>query len=96
VGAQAAQPGLSQGQTVYVPVYSNVFFGDQARTFDLSVTLSIRNTDGKTPIKLSKVAYYNETGKLVKEFLEKPAELRPWNSTRFFIKESDVPASAYL
>ena len=94
VGAQAAPPSLSQGQTVYVPVHSRVFFGDKARAFELSVTLSIRNTNGKVPIKLTKVAYYDETGKLIKDYLEKPVELKPWNSTRFFIKESDVTGGA--
>jgi hypothetical protein len=93
-GAQAAPTGLSQGQTVYVPVYSNVFFGDQARTFDLSVTLSIRNIDGKNPIKLTKVAYHDQTGKHVQDFLKNPVELKPWSSTRFFIKESDITGGA--
>ena len=94
VEAQAAERGLSRGQTVYVPVYSNVFFGDKARTFNLSVTLSIRNSDGKNPIKLTKVAYHDQTGKHVQDFLKKPMELSPWNSTRFFIKESDVTGGA--
>ncbi|MEJ2070209.1 MAG: DUF3124 domain-containing protein [Syntrophobacterales bacterium] len=94
MGAQAAERGLSQGQTVYVPVHSRVFYGDQERAFELSVTLSIRNTDGKAPIKLIKVAYYDQTGKNVRDFLKKPVELKPWNSTRFFIKESDVTGGA--
>ena len=94
VGAQAAETSLSQGQTVYVPVHSRVFYGDRERAFELSVTLSIRNTNGKAPIKITKVAYYDQTGKLVKDYLEKPLELSPWNSTRCFIKESDVTGGA--
>jgi hypothetical protein len=90
LGAQAAEGGLSQGQTVYVPVYSHVFFGDQARPFDLSVTVSVRNIDEKDSINLIKVAYYDEHGKHLRDFLEKSVELKPWNATRFFIKESDV------
>lgn len=87
--AQAAVPELSQGQTVYVPVYSQVFFGDKARTFDLSATLSIRNIDVKGAIQITKVGYYNETGKHVRDFVDKPVVLQPWGSTRFYIKESD-------
>ena len=93
-GATAAQRGLSQGQTVYVPVYSHVFFGDRERTFELSVTLSIRNLDVKDAINITKVAYYDEKGKHVKDFVEKPMQLKPWTSTRFFIKESDVTGGA--
>lgn len=87
--AQAASQELSQGQTVYVPVYSQVFFGDKARTFDLSATLSIRNIDVKGAIEITKVGYYNETGKHVRDFVDKPVVLQPWGSTRFYIKESD-------
>jgi hypothetical protein len=93
-GATATQRGLSQGQTVYVPVYSHVFFGDQARTFKLSVTLSIRNINVKGPIQITKVAYYDENGKHVRDFAEKPVQLKPWTSTRFFIKESDATGGA--
>ena len=92
--ATASERGLSPGQTVYVPVFSHIFYGDKARTFDLSVTLSIRNIDGKESIKLTKVAYYDEHGKHVRDFVEKPVELNPWNATRFFIKESDVTGGA--
>jgi hypothetical protein len=83
-----AQRSLSPGQTVYVPVYSHVFIGNKASPFDLSVTLSIRNIDGKDPIQLTKVAYYDEQGKHVRDFVEKPLELKPWHATRFFIKQS--------
>jgi hypothetical protein len=87
--AQAAGPELSQGQTVYVPIYSQVFYGDKARTFDLSATLSIRNIDVKGAIQITKVGYYNQSGKHVRDFVDKPVNLQPWASTRFFIKESD-------
>ena len=93
-GAQAAESSLSQGQTVYVPVYSQVLFGNQARTLDLSVTLSIRNIDAKNPININKVAYYDEHGKHLQDFLEKPVEIKPWNSTHYFIKQSDVTGGA--
>jgi hypothetical protein len=36
---------LSDGQTVYVPIYSHIYSGIKARPFDLAATLSIRNTD---------------------------------------------------
>jgi hypothetical protein len=92
--AQAAGQALSQGQTVYVPVYSHVFFGDLARTFDLSVTLSIRNIDRRDSIQITQVGYYDETGKHVRNFVDEPVQLKPWTATRFFIKESDVTGGA--
>lgn len=92
--AQAAGPELSRGQTVYVPVYSHIFYGDRARTFDLSVTLSIRNIDKKDSIQITQVGYYDETGQHIRDLVKKPVELKPWGSTRFFIKESDVTGGA--
>ena len=43
---------LSDGQTVYVPIYSHIYSGIKARPFDLAATLSIRNTDPTHAITL--------------------------------------------
>ena len=48
-----------QGQTVYVPVYSEIFDSDQNRAFQLTVTLSLRNTDRSQPIVIDTLNYYN-------------------------------------
>lgn len=44
---------LSKGQTVYVPVYSNVFSGPRSLPFQLATTLSIRNTDLSSSLRIS-------------------------------------------
>jgi hypothetical protein len=47
VGAQpttAESAQLVAGQTIYVPVYSHVYFRDKS-PYLLAVTLSVRNTD---------------------------------------------------
>jgi hypothetical protein len=36
---------LCESQTVYIPIYSHVYIGDQERPFYLTATLSIRNID---------------------------------------------------
>lgn len=88
--APAAPVALSQGQLVYVPVYSHIFFGDRPQSFNLSVTLSIRNVDGNHPIEITSVRYYDENGKLVRDVTPKTTIVPPFSSTRVFIKESDV------
>ena len=80
---------LSAGQTVYVPIYSHIYSGLKGRPFELAATLSIRNTDPKHPIMLMSVKYFDSDGNLVKEYLDKPAELKPMASTRYVVKESD-------
>ncbi|UCG93434.1 MAG: DUF3124 domain-containing protein [candidate division WOR-3 bacterium] len=85
---------LSNGQTVYVPVYSQIFTGDRDRLLYLSLTLSIRNTDPDFPITVVAVNYYDSNGKLVIKFVEKPILLDALASTYYTIKESDKRGGA--
>jgi hypothetical protein len=61
-----AEIELSTGQTVYVPVYSNVFSGPKALPFNLAVMLSMRNVDINHSIIFTSVDYYDNDGKLLK------------------------------
>lgn len=78
---------LSKGQTIYVPIYSHIYFGDKETPFYLAVTVSIRNIDQANPITVTEVSCYD--GRLIKKYLKKPMRLGPNASTRFVIKESD-------
>ena len=80
---------ISKGQTVYVPVYSHIYSGDREHPFDLTATLSIRNTDPKQTITILTVDYYDSKGKLLKKYMEGPVNLNPLATTRYIIKESD-------
>ena len=84
-----SKPMLSTGQTVYVPVYSHVFHGDREQPYYLTTTLSVRNIDPSHGIKISSVEYFDNAGKLLKRYVEKPIELGTLASTHYSIKESD-------
>jgi hypothetical protein len=77
------------GQTVYIPVYSHVFTSNDARPFDLAVTLSVRNTDRVEPIILVSVKYHDRDGRLVRDSLKKPLRIAPLASMDFFVEEKD-------
>lgn len=81
--------GLSKGQTLYVPAYSHIYSGNREKPFQLAVTLSIRNIDPRSPLKITVVDYYETQGKRLKRFLEKPVVLKPMESLRYVIPESD-------
>lgn len=66
---------LTRGQTVYVPAYSHVLFGDKADSFNLAVTLIIRNVDLINPITINEINYFDSEGKLVKKFLREAVTL---------------------
>lgn len=85
---------IASGQTLYVPVYSYVFTADDAHPLDLAATLYVRNSDRSQPIVLTKVAYFDSSGKLIRDFLMKPLKIEPIASIDFFIKESDVTGGA--
>lgn len=80
---------LSAGETLYVPVYSNVFSGPKKLPFQLAAMLSIRNTDPKYPITILRVDYYDNNGKMIEKYIEKPFELESLASTHFYVKERD-------
>jgi len=78
-----------RGQTLYVPVYSEIPYGDRDQTLDLTVTLSIRNIDRKIAVMLRKVDYYNTKGELVRAYAQEPRVLPPLATVEFVIKASD-------
>jgi hypothetical protein len=90
----AAPLPLSQGQLLYVPVYSHIYFGDRPQAFNLSVTLSLRNVDQTHPITITSVRYLDEKGKLVREYAPPALTLEPLASARFYIRESDSAAGS--
>lgn len=83
-------PALSRGQTLYVPVYSHIYWGPKARTFNLACTLSVRNVDPREPITLVSVDYYDTDGKKIRSFLDKPEKLPPLGTKEQYIEEKDT------
>lgn len=86
----AAEGGRTSGQTVYVPVYSHIFFGDRGASFNLAATLSIRNADPAHSLSVTSADYYDSNGRLLKKHFDKPLVLKPLASTEIFIPESDT------
>jgi len=76
-------------QTVYVPVYSHIYYRNTQQVYNLATTLSVRNTDLENPIIVTSVQYYNTEGKLVNSYLEKALKLPPLGSMDFFVEQSN-------
>ncbi len=81
---------LSSGETLYVPVYSNVYSGPKATPFQLATMLSIHNVDPRYSITILKVDYHDSTGKFIESYLKKPMYLKPFSHTFFYLKEYDT------
>ncbi len=89
-GFGQASEHITSSDTVYVSVYSNIYYGARGRPFQLAATLSIRNTDPKYPISIVSAEYYDSEGNKIRDFMEKPLELKPLASTYFYVKEADT------
>lgn len=88
-----------RGQTIYVPVYSHVFAGDRESPFYLAATLSVRNTDPRSPITLLGVDYHDSDGRLLNRFLDSPLLIKPLASSQYVIAEADKrggPGASFL
>jgi hypothetical protein len=94
-GATAVEPGSPEataaaGQTIYVPAYSAVATADNARLYQLAITLSVRNTDRSLPIVVTAVKYHHQDGRLVRDFLKTPLWLAPLATLDFHVREGDT------
>lgn len=83
--AQAPAPG----QAIYVPCYSHIYHGMKNMPLDLTVTLSIRNTDPERSIRLVSVDYYDTNGGLVRSYLTSKTTLGPMMTWEAIVAERD-------
>jgi hypothetical protein len=83
------QSQLSGGETVYVPIYSNVYSGPKKLAFQLAAMLSIRNTDPNYSITILRIDYYDDNGKMIDRYVKEQFELGPLASKHFYIREYD-------
>ncbi|NTV49796.1 MAG: DUF3124 domain-containing protein [Geobacteraceae bacterium] len=88
--SQSAEIRLSKGQTIYVPVYSNVFSGPRKRPLQLAATLSIRNTDKSASFRVTAIDYFDTNGKMVRRYLERPTAIGPLATMYVHIEEKDT------
>jgi len=89
LSARAGEYLLSKGETVYVPVYSNVFTAPKAVPIHLANILVIRNTDLDNPIKLITADYYDTKGTLIKKHYDRAITLAPLETTYVYLSERD-------
>ncbi len=87
-------PGRSQGQTLYLPVYSHVWHGDTTAAGErsktlVSVSVSIRNTDLAKPIRVVSAQYYDTDGKKLRNYVPTPQVIPPMGTLELFVPRSD-------
>jgi len=73
---------------IYVPIYSHIYV-DEGEAEDLGVTLSIRNVSTERTLVLNMVAYYDTSGKLIEDYLNKDVIMGPLETIEYFVRVTD-------
>ena len=82
-------------QSVYISIYSDIHADNRYKDkpFNLTATLSIRNTDLKHALILDTVDYYDSAGTKLRSYITKPITVAPLASIRFIVRENDQGGS---
>ncbi len=80
---------LAVVDSVYVPIYSDIYSRSKDTCFLLTATLSIRNTSFTDTLIIKTIDYYDTQGDLVNEYLNEPIFLAPMASIDYVIDEED-------
>lgn len=75
--------------SLYVPVYSDIYSRRKDLRFLLTATLSIRNTSYTDTLLISTIDYFDTQGALVRSYLDKTIFLKPMASIDYVIDEDD-------
>jgi len=92
--AQEARP-LVKAQTLYLPIYSHMLYGNLGRSglpssVLLSALVSIRNTDSKRPLRILSARYFDTHGKLLGERVPTPVALPALGTLELFVELNDA------
>lgn len=79
---------LIQG-TTYLPVYSHIYQKHENRTFDLTITVSIRNISTSDTAYIHCADYFNTKGVRIREYLKYPIYVAPLETIELVIAEND-------
>lgn len=93
--AALAQPALSKGQSLYLPVYSHVWHGDVdskgvAHQTLVSALVSVRNSDPAKAIRVTSAVYYDTNGKKLREYISKTVIVGPMGTHEIYVPRNDT------
>ena len=80
---------MNYNDTVYIPIYSDIYADKQNQRRLLAATLSIRNTSLADSLFITKIDYFNTEGSLVKKYIQNAISLPPMASINYVIEKED-------
>ncbi|WP_430811982.1 MULTISPECIES: DUF3124 domain-containing protein [unclassified Carboxylicivirga] len=79
----------TKGQT-YLPLYSHIYHIHEHRTFDLTITVSMRNVSPSDTVYILHADYYNTLGENIRQYIDKPIYIKPLETIEIVIEEQDI------
>jgi len=76
--------------TVYIPIYSDIYSEHRLKSLQLTATMSIRSTSLTDTTYINAIDYYDTNGTLVKSFIERTLILGPMQSIDYVIDKNDT------
>jgi len=76
-------------ETIYVPIYSDIYVDQQNQKALLTATLSIRNTSYTDSLFISKIDYFDTGGELVRSYIDNLISLPPMATVNYVIEKDD-------
>lgn len=89
-----AQSEIEFDAIYYVPIYSDIYVGDNHPKELLAATLSLRNTSLSDTLFVSKIDYYNTEGGLVRSFIDHQIAIFPMATVHYVIDRDDDSGGA--
>ncbi|MGG8496080.1 DUF3124 domain-containing protein [Tenacibaculum sp. TC6] len=79
---------LVNGAT-YLSIYSQIYSQTEHKTFNLTATVSIRNTNINDTVFIHKAEYFNTQGKSIRTYFDNTIYLAPMETVEIVIKDGD-------
>lgn len=91
---QEVRPQVS-AQTLYLPIYSHMSYGNVGRRGVpshalLSALVSIRNTDARKSLRVRNARYFDTAGKLIGDYVPAPILIPPLGTHELFVELNDA------
>lgn len=81
-------------KSMYVPVYSHMYLRSGQHAYNLTATLSVRNTSYTDSFFLTHITYYGSQGEVIKHYLDSTLLLKPMASYEFVVEDTESRGGA--
>ena len=76
--------------STYLSVYSEIYSYSEERTYDLTVTVSMKYIYRQDTVYITKAEYFNTEGKSIRTYVDKPVYIKPMETLEIVIDQKDL------